>query len=130
MNYKIVGFIIILILVLSAFFPVIGMMNVPNESDIIPVKRLLRTDIWTTNEFNVPDKHFLIDDIVYIYGKDFFGNHNLYLDIIRPDNNVDSILLSTDFSGCFNYIYDSNQIIGNYNIYCSRSVLRSILLSK
>jgi len=74
------------------------------------------TTIWTTDIDGNLKSDFAPGEIVYIHGSGFLTNHNVDIDITRPDSSVDSGSTMTDSTGRFVYEYDLDGIYGLYTI--------------
>ncbi|UCB58001.1 MAG: hypothetical protein JSV67_05170, partial [Thermoplasmatales archaeon] len=81
-----------------------------------PIELIRSATICTTDINGNPKTDFKPGEIVYIHGSGFLGNHNVNIDITRPDNSVDSGFTTTDSGGNFVYEYDLDGIIGTYNV--------------
>jgi uncharacterized repeat protein (TIGR01451 family) len=90
-----------------------------NILDSLPIKLTSAATIWTTDIDGNPKTDFTPGEIVYIHGSGFLGNHNVNIDITRPDSSIDSRSTMTDSTGSFVYEYDLNGILGTYDVFAS-----------
>jgi len=72
--------------------------------------------IWTTDIEGNPKYDFAPGDIVYIHGEEFLAEHNVDVDVTRPDTAVESGSTTSEADGTFVYEYDLNGIAGEYTV--------------
>jgi len=66
--------------------------------------------IWTDK----PD--YLPGEIVTIFGSGFLADSTIEINVTRPDATIDKDVAPTNGTGCFEYYYDLDGIIGQYNV--------------
>jgi hypothetical protein len=123
--YKFFYILIASIIILSSYSIVLLSLTKPGSArDLEKISSVTgySATIWTTDIYGNLKTYYSYGEIVYIHGNGFLENHNVDVDVARPDNSIESGFIITDSFKYFLYEYDLKNISGTYSIMASDGI--------